>query len=462
MTILLAVFSILFISLAWFRPVTALQITLFALPAYLIRFNIGIPTTLLEIMILIDFGVWFLKNLHFIKGGLANRFKKVSGVIEYPFRNEMISVVAAGFIGLLVAGTSQEALGVWKAYFFEPLLLLIILYQLIGKSGLPFAEKIKKILHPFMFAALGVSVLAIYQKLTGDLISNPLWQAAATRRVVSVFGYPNAVGLYLETITIYAFGLCLLGKETSRKHLTLYIAVIITSLLSILFAKSVGAALGLAAGFSLIALLYSAKSRKAFASIVLTALILIFGAGIGRNKAVEYLTLSDFSGQVRVIGWEETWKMLKDGRILTGAGLSNFQKTVAPYHVPGFYYNRDRDPDFHRKLLVFDEKYRAKYWQPLEIYMYPHNIFLNFWSELSLFGLIVFIWLLVKFFWVAASLFKKSNDNDKLLLITAMAAMTTIIIHGMVDVPFFKNDLAIIFWLPIAIVGLHRLHQQTR
>ena len=51
-----------------------------------------------------------------------------------------------------------------------------------------------------------VSILAIYQKVTGNLIDNALWSAGATRRVVSFFGYPNAVALYLGPLVMLFFG----------------------------------------------------------------------------------------------------------------------------------------------------------------------------------------------------------------------------------------------------------------
>lgn len=471
MLYLILIFAILFTGLAWHRPLLAVQLTLFALPAYLLRFKFGIPMTILELMILISFGVWLVRNFGFIKTGLKNRLTKKAGAVEYPFGLEMILVAIAGLSGVAVAGFSAQALGAWKAYFFEPVLLLIVLYQTIGRLDSSLEDKFKKIIMPLACSALLISLLAAYQKITGNLIYNPLWQASATRRVVSVFGYPNAVGLFLETIVIYIFGLLLITIKKSswqKNNLLSFLPASalatagLLSLLSIYFAKSNGAALGLLAGFSIFALLYSTRTRLAWFSAVALVLILIFGFGLKRDQAVEYLTLRDFSGQIRQIGWSESWQMLRDGRLITGAGLSNFQSAVTPYHVAGFYFNRDRDPDFHRKLLIFNDQYRAKYWQPLEIYMYPHNIFLNFWSELGLFGLLVFTWLIGKFYYLTNKAFRASQGTARILIITVASAMTTAIIHGLVDVPFFKNDLAVLFWLPIALLGLWKLEQETK
>jgi hypothetical protein len=63
---LIIIYSLLFLFLAVRRLDSAIMLLIFALPSYLIRFNIfGIPSTLLEIMILTVFTVWFLKNYNY-------------------------------------------------------------------------------------------------------------------------------------------------------------------------------------------------------------------------------------------------------------------------------------------------------------------------------------------------------------------------------------------------------------
>ena len=120
------------------------------------------------------------------------------------------------------------------------------------------------------------------------------------------------------------------------------------------------------------------------------------------------------SGQVRTQMWGETWQMLQD-HFIFGAGLAGYQQTFDPYHP---------------------ERY-------IEVYLYPHNIFLNFWSELGLAGLLLFGYLFYNFFSQGWRLLK----NEKIWALTLMAIMVTIIVHGLVDVPYFKNDLSVMFCL---------------
>ena len=83
--------------------------------------------------------------------------------------------------------------------------------------------------------------------------------------------------------------------------------------------------------------------------------------------------------------------MLADGRIISGSGLANYQESIVPYRQEGFFYNNGTDPNFHENT-VQSADYRDKTWQPLEIYLYPHNIFYNFWTELGLAGMLLFVW----------------------------------------------------------------------
>ena len=86
----------------------------------------------------------------------------------------------------------------------------------------------------------------------------------------------------------------------------------------------------------------------------------------------------------------------------------------------------------------------------METHPYPHNFYLALWLELGFLGLLVFWGMLVKFF---ASIFRriKNNPSSKRFLLAVAGAMIVILIHGLVDTPYFKNDLSVLFWL---IIGL--------
>jgi O-antigen ligase len=225
--------------------------------------------------------------------------------------------------------------------------------------------------------------------------------------------------------------------------------------LAILFAQSQGALAGLAVAFIIIGLWHNVRTRQAVvAALVIGALVSSFNAGLW-HSFVKKVTLMDTDGQIRQELWQETWQMLRGGKLLFGAGLANYQSAVAPYHASGIYIRND-DPEFD-KWVAISLEYQQKVWQPLEIYLYPHNIFLNFWSELGLVGMLLFCWMIGKFIIIAYQLQKKEIFNIQYLILGLLGAMIVIVVHGLVDVPYFKNDLAILFWLIVGILGVLNL-----
>lgn len=464
MVYLASIFFIAFSILAYRRLDWAVMFLIAALPSYLVRFRVlGLPMTVLEVMILTVFAVWFWQNRTAILGSIKHRFLKNSpppGNIDYPFKAEIILALIVSFSGLITARFSDASLGIWKAYFFEPILMYIVVINLLARRK---DKRYELILWPLLVSALGVSLLAVYQKFTGDLIANPMWAAENTRRAVSFFGYPNAVGLYLAPLALIFSGWLVsrlsFKKEdfapgqASLENLSIFISIVL-SLLAIVYAESVGALFGLAAAAIFFGLLASRKSRIAVAIVVAVAVVGISSFTSTRRAAYEYLTLNDFSGQVRKSQWDETWKMLRDGRLTTGAGLAGYQAAVAPYHHEGIWIKDIFDPDWLRKVRASAE-FRQRAWQPLEIYLYPHNIVLNFWTELGISGAALFLWLIGRHIYSGLETWRASRRQGRpdYLILGAAGAMVAIAVHGAVDVPYFKNDLSVMFWLLVAIVG---------
>jgi hypothetical protein len=133
-------FFIFYFILAWRKLDWAVMLIILALPSYLIRFNIlGIPMTILESMILIAFFIWFIKATNFlnfvrgkytIKDYLENRKSRK----PYPFGWELALWVLIAWVAALVAGFNNEALGIWKAYFFEPALFFILVLNVFRNN----------------------------------------------------------------------------------------------------------------------------------------------------------------------------------------------------------------------------------------------------------------------------------------------------------------------------------------
>lgn len=391
-----------------------MYLLVFGLPSYLLRFEIGgIPMTVLEGMILILFFVWLFR----VKD---KRIKEL--VRDNRGWVALISLLlVAATASIFVGPELRAAAGIWKAYFIEPVLFLVVLASVIKK------EDLNKLMQFLGWSVFLVSLVAIYQKITGDLIPNPFWAAEASRRVTGVFDYPNALALYLAPIVILLLG-WLAAQSKMKKHLVLiYLLLFIAAPWAVLyFTKSKGALLGVFAGL-VIYVIFSKAKRKYYIAGLMGVIILV-GVAIGTNRL-------DIRGRGTVEGgdsistrlemWGETWQMLRE-RPLLGAGLSGYQEGVA---------------EFHQKEYI-------------EIYLYPHNLWLNFWSETGLLGLLAFLGLLAWFY-------NRGLRSPGEWQVGLMAAMGVIVVHGLVDVPYFKNDLAVLFWLLIGMMVILK-HSKIR
>lgn len=399
----------------------------------------------------------------------AGRGVSATGVWLSDYKWLIVSFLIAATIAVFISDNRIAAFGIWKAYFIEPILFFVVFTQNFAKQNAKPCEKKSRALPcapsipPALFSvlvALGLSSLlvaipAIIQKFTAWGIANPFWAAEETRRVVSWYGFPNAVGLYLAPIAVMiaGFTVCTLMKKQDgslegwrRKILRLYAPalVFICALAAIVFARSEGAIAGVAAG--LIVLIFGLAGGRARRGIGLIGLICLVGFIIAlpaRQLIMEKATFSDLSGQIRLQQWRETWSMLQDGRVVFGAGLANYQNAVKPYHQEGIFYNFDHDPNFRNNLVFGNAEYKTKHWQPTEIYLYPHNFFLNFWSETGLLGLIIILAILIKFL----ADYRRVDKEWRPLYLVLISVMIAIAVHGFVDVQYFKNDLSVLFWL---------------
>lgn len=445
MTTIIFILLSFFAFLAYKKLDLAVLLIIAGTPLYLIRGSLlGIPFTLLEGMILIAFFVWF-----FIRDGVKIKtLLKKEERTPYPYRLEIIGVLLVSFISVIVAGLNNTAFGALKAYFFEPLMLFILVINLFSNN-----EGRKKIIWSLGLSALVISIFAIYQKITGHFISNPFWAAAESRRVTSFFEYPNALGLFLAPIIMILSGhlISILADKKIKEKLFLLITIIL-SLLAIFFARSEGALVAVIIGFFIAAILLNKKTRLSAIMIAVVACLGIFSYEPLRDFTINKLVLNDLSGQIRKQQWIETKKMFAAGHFWLGAGLSNYQKTIVPYHQEGIFL-KNNDPDWLEKIRS-SEEFRKQMWQPTEIYLYPHNIFLNFWTELGLLGALLFFWIIVKFLGQSLRLYLTEKEvTKKYLALGLFAAMLVVVIHGLVDVPYFKNDLSVLFWLFLALLG---------
>ncbi len=354
-------------------------------------------------MVLVVLLVWLIK---------IHDFKKLTKDFAVP---AAILAVAAT-VGIFVAPDQLAALGIWKAYFIEPILFYFVLRSLLNNQN--HAHRAVLALGTGLFF---VALFALVQKFTGLAIPEP-WDL--TRRVTSVFAYPNALGLYVAPIVVLGF--TALGVALRHRFVGLigfWIVTLTLAICAVIFSQTEAAWVALP--ISLLAIAIVSKWTRWWAvPVSVMGIILILAIPMIRGPVIEKITLQDYSGGVRLAQWSETIELVKDKPIF-GAGLAGYPSAIEPYHQA----------------------------EHIEIFQYPHNIFLNTWSELGLLGLVALIWIGIE----AIRLAKTGLKNKQAmhwLVFGATGALLVMFIHGLVDVPYFKNDLAVLVWSILALLSI--------
>ena len=411
------------------RIVTSLAfITLASLPLYVIRCESfewcvsPLPLTLLEILILSTFSAWVIWILHLIR----KKKESLSGLVQ-KLRNPLILPILALLIftvvSLFVTQDLRGGLGVWKAYFVEGMLIYLIVLDLsIRKNSYLW------VLKAIMVSGLLLSVSVFFE--FAQLIRKFDLDQATGIRITGLFDFANAVPLYLGPIAALSVSVIFSMYKKSKNLPLFYLAVanLIFILGAIILSQSKGGIVGM---FSILLvwlafLVYRSLSvnyRKIFKYTVYALIglyflvnLLVF-ANIGNLAPTE--RSSGYSLVNRYCIWEGTRDLLQD-KPITGSGLNGYQLDYKSYNT----------------CLGAD-------------YQYPHNIFLTFWTEIGILGLLAFIWLSY------AYIKTNSKGSDKLLSVGLLAALVYIYVHGLVDVPYFKNDLSVEFWTLAALVSIN-------
>jgi len=377
----------------------------FSLPLYLVRLRISwISTNLLELMIGGLFVIWLVSRIRINQA----QFKKTT------FFLPVFLIFLGVTLATLFSVDAITSAGIWKGWFIAPLIFFVIII-----SNLKSKEQVRDILFALFLSGTGVALVAFFYWLNNNLTYDG--------RLRAFYLSPNYLAMYLSPILILSFYLYSSFKKKISKILLFASSCLLFTVIYLTYSYGAWLGIGGALVFLLIKFFrrWTLKNKKHFFYLTSFFLLLFILAFLCQIPSQKFQGLLDFSypaWQSRLVIWQSAGEIIKDHSLI-GIGPGMFQK----------YYL-----DYQAKFPPYLE------WAVPQ----PHNLFLAFWLQTGLLGLIGLIWLLVRFFKSKAS---KGNLASKLLLNIIMAAMLYILIHGLVDTTYWKNDLSIIFWLLIAL-----------
>jgi len=388
------IFLLAFAGLSYKKPLFAFGLLLAGLPAYLIRFSIGpLPTTFLELLIVVFLFVLILtgwRTLNF------SEIKKLGSI------NWAITLfLAACLIAVVASPETLKALGLLKAFVIEPILLFYAMVLLIKTQ-----EDLKLVLKILLISAGVVSLFGLFQYLTNFRLPLQFWGSGTEpQRITSFFTHPNELALYLAPLLAFYFILTSLRYYVLGKKTQGLILIVMTIALGLTFSR--GAWAGLILG--LVLLLAPKISYKKLLAGLVILIVLGFSVPTIRNR----LTISDPSSNLHLALMKAgATKILRSP--LLGNGLYGFRTTLAEQNFSG------------------------------EIHNYPHNIILSLWLETGLLGMLSFFLIIL----LALKNYKKQPTTVRF---AAVAYLLVMVLQGLVETPYLKNDLSVLFWFIISL-----------
>ena len=329
------------------------------IPLYVIRFTVfGIPTNVLEI------GIIAVLLISLIQ---LRDYKNLLQVSKYWNPKTMIfgSLLILASLGVVISEELRSSLGIWKAYFVLPSLVLLILSQMGAKY---YISLIRGVIGSGLVVAIITIAQVVVLGLDGEFRPTAMY-ALGLDPAVAQGGFANYIAMYLVPI----FVLSLSRRNIPVELRWFVIAVLFTGIITTQSYAGIFALIGVLGVWILTRILLSQKNqqnlitnpivKKYSLPIIGVIIISLAGFGIWQFNTPKFQSLLDMNNRnsitTRIQIWDTSIAMIKDNLVL-GIGLADFQR-------------------------VYAETIPYKYFPPYEwLVPKPHNLYFAFWLHLGL------------------------------------------------------------------------------
>lgn len=386
----------------------AIYFTTFLIPFYFFRFDISfIKTNIFEVFVLLSLILTFALAAH----------KK----IDKKIATVTVIFLLAALISVFVAGDRVSALGIFKGWFVVPVVYAYTLYRNFD------AKSVSRAIIPLYFSLLLVSLWAILQRY--GVIHELFYQVGDSsfaayfleKRSFGPFESPNYLAMFLVPVTFLSLAMWKCIKDSTLK--ILFAITLLLPIIALYFSASRGGLIAFLAAIVLFLLFNSYSRNPGKESLIKT--VLVIASLLIALFAVKYYLGSRSSHEggdnIRREIYSYSVTLVKENPVL-GIGLGNFQNKIDEISKPNAAFQ----------------------FYGIPFALHPHNLYLAMWLNLGIVGIISFILLIMYLFKRILSI---KDSYIKALLIAAIAS---ILVHGLVDTTYLKNDLSVIFWLMVA------------
>jgi putative inorganic carbon (HCO3(-)) transporter len=335
------------------------------------------------------------------------------------------------FVGVAVASLAWAELRDYAVTELRQMVLEPAIVYLILRTT-PFERRSQwRLVDMMVLAATIAAGIGLYRYTMGIRLN---LAEGGTPRLDGIFMTPNVAALHLGRVLPVAFAVMLMAKGRPYRRWLYGAAGVVMLVAAVLTLSKGGLLLGIPAALAVVVILWLGRAGVL---IVLGGIVAEVLALIPLSQHPRFSTLLDFtsgSSFFRLQLWQSTLRMIRDHPIL-GVGLDQF-----------LYQYRSR--------YILPEA-----WQEPDLNQ-PHNVLLNYWVRLGIFGLIAGVWMQVAFWRLAYHTQKRLRDVEPALFALVagfMGSMADFLAHGMVDGVHFVVDLAFIFYLSLGLV--HQLSE---
>ncbi|MBU1446267.1 O-antigen ligase family protein [Patescibacteria group bacterium] len=452
--VLYAILCIVWIvALVYRRQITSLLLPIF-LPLYLIRFEFGgIPIYFVEGLILIAAVPVFwemifptsenreeessLKKVFLLFNAMIGRkerpIKEFIGSIFFPIS---LFLVACFISTLIVPGDSySHAMGILKSWVIIPILFFFVLYKNFKRN-----EDIEISMYAYSASALLLAFWGFYQAISGNYVT-------IDARISGPFESANYLAMYIAPVFVYLttrFIQTFLSEKVETAdmkwnalELRIYIAFMLFFLfIALILTQSYGGILA-ALGALFLYIIYerfnsNREKNKSFLNKLIVIIILIGFAGgvmaaaLNLPKFQNLTKLNEHTSiGTRVEIWTVGVKLIQENPLF-GIGLGEFAERY----------------ELQAEELLGKIPYE-------KVRLHSHNTLIETWLNSGLLGVISLTWIVVLTY---MQIKKPASNYRRNLMLACLVMLTYIMLHGVLDVQIWKNDLALIFWLIIAAV----------
>lgn len=466
----LAIFAIL----TWYRLAFTIALMPLALPYYYLapkaifalgkrHFEFSLAEITLAVCVLVALG-------QLLVYGKRWRYRLTwAGVRERigPFLAPIALFALAALFSVVIAADRQTAVRAFHEEVGAPLL-----YGLLALCCLRTRADVKRLLWAFLGSAMIIAIAGLIQYF---FFANQLQTGFSGDRARAMYGSANSIGLFFDYALPFAMALLIfqIGKSLRAAGKWWSVLLILLGLVPLvavlIFSQSLGSALALPVALLFI-LAMSVRKRKIL--LIGAAALVVLGLGGGfvlRHQITSFLTNWHNSSQgistltKRLYLWQSAWQMIQH-HALFGVGMDNWLCYYSPNSVCAISHNIH--PHYWITRIPGTNQFTGLQYEPT--LSHPHDIFLQIWVSIGVFGLLAFLAVLGLFSWLFARVVRtvrRSPESEiasfEWMVLGVGGAMLAAICQGLVDSSFLEQDLAFCFWTLVAALLILRVLTKT-